>query len=94
MNTPKSHMIIEITSGKYIHLGLQKMLFSFLSVQQSFLENYNEINLSFNIDGLPLSKSSKQQFWSILCSVVNVPQLSRLVFAVGIYFSDKKARIY
>ncbi|KAF0701853.1 Uncharacterized protein FWK35_00035308, partial [Aphis craccivora] len=44
-----------------------------------------------NIDGLPLAHSSKQKFWPILCSITNVPQLSKLLFAVGLYFStDKK----
>jgi len=43
-----------------------------------------------NIDGLPLAKSSKKQFWPILCSVTNVPQISSLVLAVDIYYSEEK----
>lgn len=43
-----------------------------------------------NIGGGPLSKSSKQQFWPILCAVNNIPKLSRLVFAIGIYYSNQK----
>lgn len=90
MNTLRSHTIVKMPPGTYIHLGLEKMLLSFLNVHQQLLENYNEINISVNIDGLLLANSLKQQFWPILCSIVNVPQLSQLVFAIGIYYSNKK----
>jgi len=91
MNTPRSHNVININPGTYIHLGLKKMLSTILNFNKHCLRNINQIYLSINIDGLPLAHSSKQQFWPILCSITNVPQLSKLVFAVGLYFStDKK----
>lgn len=90
MNTHRSHNIININPGIYIHLGLNKMLFSVLDFNKHCLGNINEIFLGFNIDGLPLAHSSKQQFWPIVCSITNVPQLSKLVFAVGLYFSTNK----
>jgi len=90
MNTPRTHNIIHIQPGTYIHLGLEKMLSPLLNFNKHLLTNINEINLGFNIDGLPLAKSSKRQFWPILCSVTNVPQIRFLVFAVGIYYSSEK----
>jgi len=91
MHTPRSHDIISMNPGGYIHLGLKKMLLTVLQFNKSYLKNINEIFLSFNIDGLPLANSSKQQFWPILCSIINVPHLSKFVFTVGLYFStDKK----
>lgn len=90
MNTPRSHEIININPGTYIHLGLKKMLLIILNFNINNLKNLQEVFLSFNIDGLPLAHSSKQQFWPILCSIINVPQLSKLVFAVGLYFSTHK----
>lgn len=41
-----------------------------------------EFNLQFNIDGLPLYKSSNLQFWPILCNVKNI---NNTVFPVAIY---------
>lgn len=90
MNTPRSHAIIEIPPGTYIHLGLEKMLLYFIDTHKHILDNFNEINLSINSDGLPLSKSSRQQFWPILGVISNVPQLSQVVFAIGIYYSNQK----
>lgn len=59
-NTPRSHDIISINPGSYIHLCLKKMLLIILNFNKSSLKNVKEIFLSFNIDGLPLANSSKQ----------------------------------
>lgn len=90
MNTPRSHNIINMNPGTYIHFGLKKMLSIILQFNIKYLRNLDEISISFNIDGLPLAHSSKQQFWPILCSIINVPLLSKLVFAIGLYFSTLK----
>jgi len=86
MKTPKKHDVIDLDPGKYIHFGLEKMLIHLLTYFQNNISNLVEINIDFNIDGLPLAKSSKQQFWPILCSVLNLPKISDSVFAVGIYY--------
>lgn len=90
MNTPRHHTIISMQPGNYIHFGLKKMLLVILNFHKHYLNAFDEIKLSFNIDGLPLSKSSKQVFWPILCCIINVPQLNQLVFAVGIYYDVGK----
>jgi len=90
MHTPRSHDIICIIPGSYIHLGSKKMLLIILNFNKSSLKNVKEIFLSFNIDGSPLANSSKQQFWPILCLIINVPHLSKLVFTVGLYYSTHK----
>ncbi|KAB0790222.1 hypothetical protein PPYR_15445, partial [Photinus pyralis] len=46
------------------------------------------MELNFNIDGLPLHKSTKQQFWPILCVVSNLADQSP--FIVALYFGHKK----
>lgn len=90
MHTPRSHDIISINPGTYINLGLKKMLLIILHFYKSSLKNVKEIFLSFNIDGLPLANSSKQQFWPIHCVIINMPHLSKLVFTVGLYYSTHK----
>ncbi|CAI6355242.1 unnamed protein product [Macrosiphum euphorbiae] len=62
------------------------MLTQLLSYFQNNISNLVEINMDFNIDSLPLAKSSKQQFWPILCSILNLPKISDAVFPVGIYY--------
>lgn len=41
-----------------------------------------------NIDGLPLSKSSQQQFWPILGSVIPYGN----VFMIGLYYGYEKPK--
>jgi len=42
--------------------------------------------MSINIDGLPLSKSSSQQFWPILGSIIPYNN----VFVIGLYHGNDK----
>jgi len=51
---------------------------------------YRVIKTGINIDGLPISRSSKSQLWPILISVLNFKELINNVMAVGIYHGDKK----
>ncbi|KAG0438813.1 hypothetical protein HPB47_016858 [Ixodes persulcatus] len=44
--------------------------------------------LNFNVDGLPLGKSSRNQFWPILCEVRNVQNVAP--FLVGLFYGQSK----
>lgn len=52
-----------------------------------FMGNTINIELSLNIDKLPISRSSKSAFRPILLSIVNVPILMNKIFPIGIYHS-------
>lgn len=80
MKTPKQHNVVELNPGKYIHFGMEKMLKQILTYYKNNLNGLNQINIDFNIDGLPLAKSSRQQFWPILCSILNVPRILNSFF--------------
>ena len=84
-STPKTVELLEVPPGKYWHFGLKRVLEMLLT--NKYLENITEISLNFNIDGLPVSKSSKGQFWPILCSIkgINLPPL-----VLGIYYGHSK----
>lgn len=69
-----------LVNGEYIHLGLANYLITFLNSNPSF--NDNIIELSFNIDGLPLFKSSNTSLWPILGHIKNIKTDP---FAVGIF---------
>jgi len=46
----------------------------------------NEFQLIFNVDGLPLSKSSKSTFWPILVS----DKILENVYMVGCYYGKEQ----
>jgi len=45
----------------------------------------NVLKLGINIDGLPISKSSKNQLWPILLSIINCNELSNFVIPIGVF---------
>lgn len=48
------------------------------------------IHLNFNFDGLPIHKSSKQEFWPILCNIFEIPEQDP--FIIGIYYGSGKPK--
>lgn len=70
---------------EYIYLGLEKQLQSYyfsLSLEQQY--ELSELSISFNIDGLPLFKSTNTSLWPILCKVHNQPvQIFPVALTVG-----------
>lgn len=93
MKTPKTRELVDLPPGKYVHLGIRSALDLLLSITDVELIP-DEILLTFNIDGVPLSKSSNTGFWLILGRVENVVSLRKHVFVVGVYYGDKKPRSF
>lgn len=62
--TPVQVKSRKVGSGRYVHMGLQNALQRFLRQNKWFTDS--NIKVSFNIDGLPLYKSSNLQLWPIL----------------------------
>lgn len=77
-------IFIEVPPGRYWHFGLVRAL---TKVFESVQTCQTVIFLDFNIDGIPVSKSSKGQFWPILCSPdgFRVPPL-----VIGVYYGMAK----
>jgi len=69
--------------GKNFHFGIAAGI---SSLDLSQFES-NELKLQFNIDGLPLFKSSSVEFWPILCLAKNTLTAP---FVVGLYSGKKK----
>lgn len=99
LQTPTScpYKIINVFPGFYCHIGIQTELRKILnnsSNMDKIFEKNSEVVLpiDINIDGLPLSNSSKSQFWPILLSI-DIDEVSkdlRRPFAVGIYHGYQK----
>lgn len=86
--TPNSVCVQEIAGGQYWHRGMIEWLN--LKLQNvSCLPS--QISLNINIDGLPISESSNQQFWPIL---FNIHELHHIVPGViGIFYGKSKCLI-
>lgn len=72
--------------GEYYHFGLANGLMSRLK-SLTLPANLNTLKLQFNIDGLPLFRSSRLQFWPIL-AMVNVDY----TFLVGLFCGLSKPK--
>lgn len=82
LKTPRQYEIRTVVPGLYHHFGLSDSIRSILTS----VKNINCVRIAVNIDGLPLSKSSQQQFWPILDSVLPYNN----VFIIGIYHGNEK----
>lgn len=85
LQTPQSIDIIRKCGGNYYYVGLLLGLTKTVSLHPNHFEDENSIKLSFNIDGVPLFKSSSVQFWPILCSVNSFEP-----FIVALFCGTKK----
>lgn len=68
--------------GKFFYFGLKR------GVVEAY-SRYKKVtfDLTFNIDGIPLHKSTKQQFWPILCDISNIDESP---FIVALYLGACK----
>lgn len=78
LKTPKSSEIEIVEPGQYVHIGLKNGIDNILIKSKQMPE---EIKVNFNIDGVPLSKSSSSCFWPILAKT----SISKIIIVVGIY---------
>lgn len=92
MKTPKTRIVIPVYPGNYVHIGLKNGLNKYLASAEFDTTLQKEVLLDFNIDGVPVSKSSTECFWPILCRVVNVKK--PMVFVVGVYNGMQKPKCF
>lgn len=78
LSTPRQLDIQNMGNGHYYYFG-------FVSGITKIYKKYGPANayyLDFNVDGIPIHKSTKEQFWPILCKVSNFPQEHPFVVAI------------
>lgn len=86
LKTPRSVDIVQMGEGQFYYFGLVKNLENILTEIQ---ENLHECILDFNVDGLPIHKSTNLSFWPILCRV----NPCNIIFPVAIYCGKTKPPI-
>lgn len=83
LKTKRGCVNIETVSpGQYFHFGLKEILMKKIRPEHS-----NVLELVIGIDGLPISNSSKSQFWPILGFIK--PDKND-VFMIGLYWGNEK----
>lgn len=66
LQTPRHVTVKEECGGQYSYFGIASTLQLILDANKDFVENNDFIELKINVDGIPLYKSSNEQFWPIL----------------------------
>lgn len=89
MATPRITTIYKKSGGNYFHYGLQNGIIDELN-RLNISKLNSPIFINLNIDGLPISKSSKSQLWPILAQIVLQNHTSTIPFIVGAYHGYKK----
>ncbi|KAM0735783.1 hypothetical protein ACS0PU_009744 [Formica fusca] len=87
LKTPISIAIKTLENGEYCHIGLKSGLKNVISPTRYFLNDI--VELSFNIDGVPLFSSSNIQIWPISCLVKNFESKP---FIVGLFCGTAKPK--
>lgn len=91
MKTPRiSQEVVTMGHGSYINCGIENMLVPLLKKYFNIIKGESVLKLGINVDGLPISNSSKSQLWPILLSVINCPSINKYVLPVGIYHGVTK----
>ena len=86
LRTPRNVNVQRKSGGDYIYIGLEKGIRNSLSSVPA--DTMQVIELSFNIDGLPVYKSKNTSLWPIQCNVVNFPDMRP--FVVALYYATHK----
>lgn len=88
LKTPRCTQIYHKSGGDYYHYGLKNGIIDILS-QCNNLMLQNPIVINVNVDGLPISKSSKSQLWPILIQIVI--EGPPIIFIAGIFHGYNKS---
>jgi hypothetical protein len=84
LKTPRSINTIQKSGGDYLYLGIESGISKVIAEHPEHFRRIDQIKLSFNIDGVPLFKSSSVQLWPILCSIKHFEP-----FVVAVYHTHQ-----
>lgn len=85
LKTYQTVVITKVGNGSYWHHGFE------ISLRQIFAEISgipNVISINVNMDGLPIYKSSKLEFWPILFNIYEIPSIKPMI--IGLYCGKGK----
>ncbi|XP_058826044.1 uncharacterized protein LOC131685986 isoform X1 [Topomyia yanbarensis] len=83
-----NYEIKKMGEGKYVHFGLKNMLEIYMHLNNIQPNNSESFVMYFGIDGVPITKSSRSEFWPILLKLKGF----QLILPVGVYHGYGKPR--
>lgn len=94
LDTPREVKIVSMgpnRKGEFWYNGISKCLNEIVSSIPELMDNSTNIRLNFNMDGLPIYKSSRFEFWPILATIENYSHVPPMI--VAIYFGQGKPEL-
>lgn len=86
MKTKRQVNIENVSSGKFAYFGIETGLIS--RIQDGLKKELVSVSMTVGVDGIPVSKSSNNQFWPIL-GIIN-ESINDKPFVIGLYYGSKK----
>ncbi|XP_071810762.1 uncharacterized protein [Apostichopus japonicus] len=87
LDTSTTYTTVSLSGGQYYHFGVKAGVVAKLPEMANVAE-YQELTIQVNIDGLPLFKSSNNQFWPILGMLTNCDL--KKPFLIGLFYGLTK----
>lgn len=88
LRTPVKPVPKNITLGNYVHLGVRQALMQLMSEAGTVLST--NIFLQFFVDGLLISRSTKEEAWIIMMNVRKASQRRLIPKVIGVHYDEKK----
>lgn len=89
LKTPAKPIETVMHPGNYIHVGVRQALKQLLSEADS-IDHHASILMQFFIDGLSITRSTKDGFWIIMINLRNVSKRRLTPKVIGVYYGAKK----
>lgn len=86
LKTDQTIHIQPMGDGQYWHNGFVESLTQVFPL----IHQFSHISIKINIDGLPIYKSSKDEFWPILANIEEAPEVQPMV--IGVYCGKSKPK--
>lgn len=86
LKTPRYTVVDQVLPGEYYHFGLENGIKNLIESNKEV--KLNEAIILINVDGLPISDSSRSEFWPILGIITSLKGSDP--FVIGIYHGCRK----
>lgn len=78
--------IRDMGEGQFLYFGIKNIIIKFLDIANVDIQLIQHFKIGFGIDGIPISKSSKSNFWPILTRLNDYPA----VLPVAVFYGRGK----
>lgn len=90
LKTPVNPVPWNVSPGSYIHLGVREALNRITA--EGGTTSLLQLIMQFFIDGVKISRSTKEELWVIMTNIVNTSAKRLSPKVIGIYYGEKKPK--